>query len=786
MDSQRRSVFTFVLLAALVPALAGVLPATAEHTRFWRQSTYEEFEKGSPKGVALRSDGRLVLAPRFASLADPNAAYLWALRVDTKGRLYAAGGSNARVVRVDEKGEATTVFDAPELSAQALALDAHDNLYIGTSPDGKVYRVTPQGERSVFFEPKTKYIWDLAFAPTGTLYVATGDKGEIFAVAPDGKGRLFYKSEETHVRSLTLDREGRLLVGTEPNGLVLRIETKTDAKTDARQAGKTGAKGEAKPDTADKPAAAASEPPAFVLYETSKKEITALLSDKDGNLYVAAVGEKTPNAPVALPQPPPVVTAAMGQPGVAPVPMQQPAFIPFPAIGGGGEVYRISPDGAPERLWASREDLVFSMALSPAGKLLFGTGSRGVVYQLEGNGLYSSLAKTFAGQVTALAAGPDGRVFVGTANPGKVFALGPGPEPEGTFESQVCEARGFSQWGRLTWWGNEASASGGVEFYLRSGNTSSPEKNWSPWAGPYRDPHGESVALPPARFLQWKAVFKAGAPGTKIDANIDWVSVAYLPKNVAPVIENIVVQNPGIRVQGIAAPPPGMQPSQPVQLRLPPPPAQPGVPSFPQPQPAPVPRFDPPPQGFAQRGYQSVVWSARDDNDDEMIFTLYYRGETEKNWRLLKDKVDTKFYSWDTTTMPDGAYFLRIVASDSPSNPPKDALTAERVSERFEVVNTPPVIENLRAEEAAADSTIRFEARSAASVIARAEMSLDGGDWQLVFPTGRLSDARRESYDSTLTGLIAGEHTVAVRVYDEFENVATAKVTFTVPAARKR
>jgi sugar lactone lactonase YvrE len=783
MHPQRRSVFTLVVLAALVPALAGVLPATAEHTRFWRQSTYDEFEKGSPKGVALRSDGRLLLAPRFAPLADPNTAYLWALRVDSKGRLYAAGGSNARVVRADDKGGTTTVFEAPELSAQAIALDAQDNLYVGTSPDGKVYRITPQGERSVFYEPKTKYIWDLALAPTGTLYVATGDKGEIFAVTPDGKGRLFYKSEETHVRALAIDRQGRLLVGTEPNGLVLRIDTKTSANPDT----KSGARPTAKTDTSSEISAPPTEPPAFVLYETAKKEITALLADKDDNLYVAAVGEKTPNAPIALPQPPPVVIAAMGQPGVAPIPVQQPVFIPFPAIGGGGEVYKISPDGAPERLWSSREDLVFSLAFSPAGKLLFGTGGRGVIYQLDGNGLYSSLAKTFAGQVTALVAGRDGRVFAGTANPGKVFSLGPGPEPEGVFESQVYDARIFSQWGRLTWWGDEAATSDGVAFYLRSGNTSSPEKNWSPWAGPYHDPHGESVSLPPARFVQWKAVFKGGAPGTHADANIDWVSVAYLPKNVAPVIESIIMQNPGIRAQGIAGAPPGMQPAQPVQLRLPPPPTLPGASPVPVPQQPPQPaRFEPPPQGFAQRGYQAVVWSARDDNDDDLVFTLYYRGETEKNWKLLKDKVDTKFYSWDTTTMPDGAYVLRIVASDSPSNPPDDALTSERVSERFEVVNTPPVIENLRAEEASADARVRFEARSAASVIARAEMSVDGHDWQLVFPTGRLSDSRRESYDCPAAALSPGEHTIAVRVYDEFENVTSAKVTFTTPAAHKR
>ena len=751
-------------LALSTAAFCLILPAAAEHTRFWRQTTFEEFEKGTAKGVALRSDGRLVLAPRFAPLADPNTAYLWALRVDSKGRLYAAGGSNARVVRMDEKGTTTSVFDSPELSAQAIAFDAHDNLYVATSPDGKVYRIDAQGQRSVFFEPKTKYIWDLAFSPSGILYVATGDKGEVFAVAPDGKGRLLYKSEETHVRSLAIDREGRLLAGTEPNGLVLRLDTRNSAVDGSA------------------PSAKLAELSPFVLYETAKKEITAMLVDKAGNLYLAAVGEKAPTAVVASPQPLPVVNATLGQPGVAAMPMQQSNFMSIPAIGGGSEIYKITPDGAPERLWSSREDLVFSLALSPEEKLLVGTGSRGIVYQLEGNGLYSSLAKTSAGQVTGLAAGRDGRVFVGTANPGKIFSLGPGPEPEGVFESQVYDARTFSQWGRLGWWGQGASTSSTVAFYLRSGNTSNPEKNWSPWAGPYRDPRGEKVLLPPARFVQWKAVFKGSAPGT----NIDWVSVAYLPQNVAPVIETIIVQSPGIRAQGGSAVLPGSQPFAPVQLRMPPAPAQPGVLSFPQPAPAPPGRFDPPPQGFVQRGYQSVVWSARDDNDDDLLFTLYYRGEGEKNWKLLKDKVETRFYSWDTTAMPDGAYILKIVASDSPSNPPDEALSAERESDRFEVANTPPVIENLRVEDGSPDVHIRLEARSAAALIARAESSVDGRDWQIVFPAGRLSDAARESYDFTLPALPPGEHTVAVRVYDHFENAATAKVTFTTPLRRKQ
>ena len=209
----------------------------------------------------------MFLAPRFAEFADANLAYLLQIRADSKGNLYAAGGSNAKVLRIDASGKSTSVFESSELAAQALAVDAAGNLFVGTSPDGKVYKVTPAGQSSVFFDPKTKYIWDLAVDKDGTVYVATGDTGKIFSVAPDGKGQVFYSSEETHIRSLALDANGNVLAGTEPSGRVLRIPK------------------------------AANNRHAFVLYETSKKEITALLQAANGDLYVAAVGEKTPPAP---------------------------------------------------------------------------------------------------------------------------------------------------------------------------------------------------------------------------------------------------------------------------------------------------------------------------------------------------------------------------------------------------------------------------------------------------------------------------------------------------------
>jgi len=751
----------------------------AEHTHFWRQSDYSDFEKGTAKGVAIRSDGKLIPAPQFAAFSDPNLMYLWALRTDSRGRVYAAGGSDAKVLRFDDPAKPTTVFEAPELSAQTIAFDAHDNLYVGTSPDGKVYKVTPDGQKTVFFDPKAKYIWALGLDAQGTLFVGTGDKGEIFAVTPDGKGQLFYQSDERHARSLAFDAKGNLLVGTDPDGLILRIEiARAAGSKDSQTPTKAGA--------------------AFVVYETDKKEVTSLLTDSSGNLYAAAIGEKQRPA---TPTPAPVLSApqstapALTAQGAVTLAIQAavaaqspPAFSLFPSTTGGSQVVKISPTGSQETLWTSREDLVFSMGFSPNGRIVLGTGNKGAIIELQGAGIYSIVAKTASSQVTSLIAGRDGQLLVGTANPGKIFMLGPSQEAEGSFESDPFDAKIFSHWGRLTWWGENGATQGKVSFYVRSGNTSNPEKEWSPWSGPYKSASGETVACPPARFLQWKAVFQAG---DKRDApEVSWVSVAYQPENVAPVVDDIVIQDPGVRVQGFSAPPGGPATAASAQLKTPQRTAG-GANPFPNisamlDTASKSLKMDVPPQGFEEKGYQSVLWSAHDDNDDDLVFSVYYRGEGEQTWRLLKDKLAQRFYSWDSTGMPDGAYYLKIVASDLPSNPASQALSNERISERFEIQNTPPRIENLRADPSAAAAKITFEATSSGLAITRAQYSVDAGDWLIVFPASGLSDGPKESYQVELPGLTPGPHTIAVQIFDRFDNTTTAQVAFTVAARPAR
>ena len=735
-----------------------------EGTRTWEQSKFDELSKGTATGVAIRSVGGLELAPAFKAISTTPSTYIWSIAADQNGNLYAATGAPARVYRITPQGQSTTIFEPQELQVQALVVDKNGVLYAATNPDGKVYRIeriagtavskaksetdkaksASEFSASVFFDPGTKYIWDLAFDNSGNLFVATGDHGEIFRVTPRGEHSVFFKSDEAHIRVLALDSKSNLIAGSDGSGLVYQI----------------------KPDGQG-----------FVLYSAPKKEITALAIDKAGNIYAAAGGEKRPggapsNFPSPVPTPTPTPTAGPAQPGtpvlnVAPGLSALAGGMQFPGAGatGGSEIYRIAPDGSPSRIWTSREDLVYALAFDPAGRLLAGTGNRGHIFAVTGEDQFVDLLKASATQVTAFAEGPGGGLYVSTSNLGKVFTLGGSAESEGSYESDVFDAKVFSRWGRA-----EFRGAGNVDLFARSGNVDNPDRNWSPWK-PVDQKDG-ALNVPQARFIQWKAVLHAGSVAPRVDS----VLLNYLPKNVAPDFDDVTVQV-GVRYQPLPKPA--------------------GVPDTSGTSSG-IPRFDTPPPTTRDRDSIGVKWTVRDDNDDQMVYAVYYRGDGDTRWLLLKDQVTDKFYSFDASLLPDGGYTVEVVASDAPSHSPGQALTSWRDSARFEVDTTPPRIDELKASLEGAQIHVTFRATDGFSNIKRAEYSVDAGDWQYVEPVGQLADSKTASYDfqvavpagsnqsasgnparqprdtaTTKTG--SAEHVVVVRVYDRFDNMSSSK-----------
>jgi hypothetical protein len=183
----------------------------------------------------------------------------------------------------------------------------------------------------------------------------------------------------------------------------------------------------------------------------------------------------------------------------------------------------------------------------------------------------------------------------------------------------------------------------------------------------------------------------------------------------------------------------------------------------------------------------TVRWAAHDDNGDDLMFAVWYRGVGERNWRLLKDKISDRYLSFDASLLPDGNYQVKVVASDAPDHTDSTTLTGERVGDQFVVDTTPPVPGPLTAALVAGSPArihATFSAKDATSPIAHAEYSVDAGPWQYLEPTGRVSDSLEERYDftaaippSSATEQVADarEHVLAVRVYDRYDNVVAVK-----------
>lgn len=747
--SSRAGLKAFVL-GPLLLAGAGL---HAQGTRLWSQSHYDEFEKGTPKGVAISSEGYLEAGPSLKELGGTGTTYVWSIAADKKGNVYAGTGSPARVVQVSADGKQATLLESKDLSVQVVRVGPDGSIYAATLPSGKVYRLRPgqtsidESKAEVVFDPATaeskpearpKYVWDMAFDAEGRLYIATGAPAAIYRVAntTGAKPEKFFSTDEQHVRCLLFEKDGSLVAGTDSGGLVYRIDR--------------NGKG-------------------LVIYDAPKAEITALAESADGMLYVAAVGEKNKNNLPPLPvQGNAMVTAT--------ITIVQPGSIQASNSNGlipdGSEVYEINRQGAPRKLWTAREDVIYALSATPQG-LYAATGNRGHVYRVHEDGSFADIAHVEASQVTAFAPASDG-FHLGASNGGKVLLLNnEDAKAESTYESSIFDAGFFSQFGKPQ---TEASGGNRYELFARTGNIENPVRGWGDW----QKVSAESASLPSGRFLQWKVVLHKDA------GRVDLVGFHYLPVNVAPVVDEIVVAT-GARVNTQA-----LQQPQPQQIQI----------TFPSQQNNNFINLNPegpngPLPAFKDKSAVTARWAAHDDNGDELSFKVYFKGEDDRDWLLLRDRTRERYTSFDAIHLPDGIYRLKVVASDQPSHVEGEAKSGDHISDRFIIDTTPPVISQMTAQSAGQKIHIALDAKDAMSTIDRAEYSVDAGRWMYLEPVGKLSDAKDERYDVTVSvpspesspdasadddaetdskhAEKSKEHVVTVRVYDHYGNVTAAK-----------
>jgi hypothetical protein len=725
---RKLSLFGILLAVALCLTLQAVVPQK------WELRTKEDFLKGKLGGVSVSNDGVLALAPREDKIVSPTEEFYLSVLLTPEGITYLGTGHGGKVYRIGKDGKADLYFQAPEMDVTCLALDQKGALYAGTSPNGKIYRITDQGKGESFFDPAEKYIWDLELMDSGRLWAAVGETGGIYEVTPQGEGRMIFKAEENHILCLRKGGRGDILAGSGGNGVVYRISPE----------GRTS-----------------------VIFETPYEEVRSLAVDRDGLIYAAASGtpskSRKEDVPTVQPRSDAVVSVTVGSvsiPGVSGSSGAESVPALSSAQKESGALYRISGDGMARMLWSSGDEMIYAL-LWQAGdqKVIFGTGPKGRIYSLDKDEKVSLLLQEDSEQVYQLVP-VDSKVYVLSNNPCYLGQLLTEQRFSGEYLSPALDARTLASWGRIAWDGR-ADAGASLQLQTRSGNTYEPNSTWSEWSPPYQKKE-EQVLSPKARFIQVRALLKTQTG--KVSPVLDTLTLFYLQTNIAPTLTRLEFLKPNE-----------------VFLKLPD--QEDVILGVEKHLPEPAPKKDDlkvifPAKKAERKGFQTVVWDASDENGDTLSYTISLRKEGETEWRVIQDGWAETIYAFDTLSYPDGTYFVKLAASDSPSNPAGLDLRSEKVSPPLVIDNSLPVVKNFTAVRNGAMLEVAFQAEDAYSSIEEVKWLIRPGDWRVVFPVDGISDSRSETFKFSVRIPGGAENLITVRVRDSYGNVGVFRQSY--------
>jgi hypothetical protein len=721
--------FRFALVATLMAA-----NAFAVAPQFWRVRTADDFLSGDIEGFAVTSRGELRPGPSLEKVASFTDPFVLAQAGAPNGDHFFGTGNEGKLYRL-RGSELRLLYMAPEPEIYAVVFH-NGAVYAGTSPNGKVYRVDPNdGKATVFFDPKQAYIWSMLFLNNGDLAVATGVEGKLLRVTPKGEGKVWFDAPETHLRSMALRNDGSLLVGGSGKGRIYEV-------------GDDGS--------------------AHALYDSSLSEISAIYVDARGIGWAAGVSNVLPSSAPAKPATtkpgqPAAASSAAASSGEAAKKEGETATATVEATysfdesaggggasqGGNGELYKINPDGFVEVARKFEREMVYGIGAGRNGSILLATGPQGRVYEVK-DGEAALVADLPEKQIVSISV--DGHsTLITTTNSGAVYRIENAPPAKAEFRSVAKDLERFSKFGHYRIEGTDVGE-GHVAIAFRSGNTRTPDATWSNWSAPSAAAEG-GVSAPPGRYLQWKL----SMPKPAADIAVENVTVGFINRNIAPIIDGVSVADPAVVFISSSYPasPQIVEATNPDEYGI-------------------FTSLDTPREKNEQgkkvyrKGYRTIAWHGHDENGDSLRYSIAFRRQGSEKWLRLRDNMEETQFNFDTSQLPDGKYELKLSVTDAQDNP-EGALTATKEGLLFTVDNTPPHVSVTTTGE---EVTIRVTDKL--STVGKVEYSADAQKWIRLTPVDGIADSSDETYRLPRS-TVAGKF-VIIRAVDAFYNVATEAV----------
>lgn len=659
----------------------------------WVQNSAQEFTHGDFSGAQVTSDGAIQLSPRVRQLATTAEPFAWSVAGDKAGNTFIGTGNNARIYKIDARGNKTVIYNGKEVAVTAMTTDDVGNLYAGVSPGGRVLKFAPNSSApTTIFQSSDTFIWALKFDDRDRLMIGTGgEKGRLYrvpfastdvaayvslvrGVINDEKSRRDEKTRhfgsganyvigehpitllatvpQNHIRAIAT-RGNDIFIGTSDDGVLYRVDGSTGKTTALYEVTPSGGSGDL-------------------------AQLAAAIPD--------ASGATSGNASIAS------ATGVVAPASVASISSSGSEILAVAALPDGvyfgtssnGSLYRWTESGV-SVVYPTPQSSIYALQVAPDGSLLAGTGEKGIVYQFRiganpNNTTGARLLEPTQTQALSMAIAPGGDLLIGTGNNAAVYRASLSSIANGTYTSNVFDAKNIVQWGNLRTIGS------GVSLQTRSGNTLDPDATWSNWQNANRNDLGElRVASPSARYLQYRATLNVSDAARK--PQLSRIEVAYRAKNSAPQVA-----------------------------------------------------WTAPAGGEFWRASKKLTWVSQDADNDRLRYTLSVSGDDGTTWKAIDSKeLTTTSFDLDTTKYSDGNYRLKVEASDVSSNP-DDPQTDSQVSTPFTIDNTAPkLVANAPTSTGTTASRLVATATDATSPISGAEWRFVGANTPKATPTASSS-----------------------------------------------
>ncbi len=757
---------SFVFTAALAPADNFTLEQSIDFFR--------DVSSRNLKGLAVRSDGRLLSGPTLAPLTSNLEVDLaWDIEALSPHRWLIATGPEGGIyelTRAPQTGELTTKRWAELESGHVFKLlKLQDGRVIaGTSPTGLLVLFSNRGEQLAKVNLAADSVFDLLEWDGGqTVLVATGNPGKIMrvdlekwvATVPAGTpaeptetaGKAdssvslaergvteFGTIRDRNVRTLTRGANGTVLAGSAPQGNLYRF------------------------------ASTGGDP--IILLNHENAEITDIHLAANGDVFAAVVHSASPQKTrvVAATQNP--ATSSNGtnngtKPGTSIM-----EVAPATTFTGRSVLIKIpGGNGLPETV-LSRTGVAIYRIVQQGQVLILPGGDSG---ELIGYDTTANRSLTFSGsdsaQITDIVQDErEGNYLLLTNNPVALASLDFNSTGIHQAETDRLNLRALSTIGAIRFNRLRGIEPGEMSLSIKTNRGSDESEGWTDWMP--LSPLGRSWKTDGlvGEYVKLRIEFP---PSLSAPVQVDRGTVFHSPLNRRPMLQSFQLMTPNFglepRVESKASNPPTLAQvlsdkttsraqaeSERAKANL--------LASQVTPRP----------------GAQLVTWSISDADGDQLLGSFSVRRDESAPWIDLAVNAEQAWVQFDRATLPDGIYFTKLVVRETAPRAIDQRLEVTFETDDLVIDQTPPTIADVQVVQGSETVTFVVAGQDEMSMLLGIEIALNNGRYFESDQTDDgILDQQAERFTLTLSNAeLDGATAFQVTLQDAAGNARTKRV----------